>query len=155
MSMFSMPPSEIIILSANNYDKEDVSGCSVFYTFDTTMQETRDDINTIGNIPAKVWGPKELFQQIICAPAKYAAEFTMRIKKNVPTLYLSSVRYLNSVRLVDEVPAFYGTVDDAPGEVQDPGGIPAGDTAPIADAAPAGDAPPAAPSGTGRRKQQA
>lgn len=103
MSMFSMPPSEIIILSANNYDTEDVSGCSVYYTFDTTMQESRDDINTVGNIPAKVWGPKDLFRQIVCAPAKYEAEFTMRIKKNVPTLYLASVRYLNSVRLVDDI----------------------------------------------------
>ena len=103
MSMFAMPPSEIIILSANNYDKEDVSGCSVYYTFDTTMQESRDDINTIGNIPAKVWGPKELFLQIPAAPAKYEAEFTMRIRKNVPTLYLASVRYLNRVRLVDDI----------------------------------------------------
>ncbi len=103
MSMFDMPPSEIIILSANNYDNENVSGCSVFYTFDTTMQESRDDINTVGNIPAKVWGPKELFQQIVCAPAKYAAVFEMRIKKNVPTLYLASVRYLNRVRLVDDI----------------------------------------------------
>ncbi len=102
MSMFSMPPSEIIILSANNYDNENVSGCSVWYTFDTTMQESRDDINTIGNVPAKVWGPKELFLQIPAAPAKYAADFTMRVKKGTPTLYLQSVRYLNRVRLFDD-----------------------------------------------------
>lgn len=150
MSVFSMPPSEIIILSANNYDSEDISGCSVFYTFDTTMEETRDDINTVGNIPAKVWGPKELFRQIICAPAKYKADFVMRMKKNVPTLYLTSVQYLNRVRLVDDVSVYY-----------DPAGDPgtAGDSVTGVDALPGtqGDTVTAtpAPSGTGRKKQQA
>ena len=103
MAMFSDMPTEIIILSANNYDSQDISGCSVFYTFDTTMEENRDDINTVGNIPAKVWGPKELFAQIPVAPAKYEAQFAMRMKKNVPTLDLESVRYLNRVRLVDDL----------------------------------------------------
>lgn len=110
MAALTMPPSEIIILSANNYDSENISGCSVWYTFDTTMEESREDINTIGNIPAKVWGPKELFQQIPAAPAKYAADFIMRVKKGTPTLYLQGVRYLGRVRLVDD------TISAAPPE---------------------------------------
>lgn len=175
MSVFSMPPSEIIILSANNYDSEDISGCSVFYTFDTTMEVTSDDPNTIGNVPAKVWGPKELFKQIVCAPAKYVADFTMRMKKNVPTLYLSSVHYLNRVRLVDDIASFpetpYGPdgmdlATDAPSAgdpAQGAGGIPATDGPAAAGPAQgagspstAGGAAAADPApGAGRRKQHA
>lgn len=116
MAMFSDMPTEIIILSANKYDSQDISGCSVFYTFDTTMEENRDDINTVGNVPAKVWGPKELFEQIPVAPAKYIASFTMRMKKNVPTLYLESVRYLNRVRLVDDITSAAAPEPAAPAE---------------------------------------
>lgn len=116
MAMFSDMPTEIIILSANKYDSQDISGCSVFYTFDVTMEENRDDINTVGNVPAKVWGPKELFEQIPVAPAKYIASFTMRMKKNVPTLYLESVRYLNRVRLVDDITSAAAPEPAAPAE---------------------------------------
>lgn len=116
--MFQDKPIEIIILSANNYDSEDISGCSVFYTFDTTMEESRDDLNTIGNIPAKVWAPKELFYQIPAAPAKYEATFAMRVKKNVPTLVLDSVRFINRVKLVDDIASAAPPADYVPPEAE-------------------------------------
>ena len=97
---------EIIVLSADAIQSDtkdgNISGMSVFYTFNTTFESICNNPNSYGQKPGKIWMAHDRIQKIVSAPAKYIGTFGMKIGSDgKPVLTLSDLDYICDVKLND------------------------------------------------------
>ena len=104
--------AEIIVLSADaiNTDSKDgnISGMSVFYTFNTNFESVCNSPQSFGQKPGKIWMNYNRIEKIVSAPAKYIGTFEMKIGSDgKPVLRLKDLDYICDVKLdVVELPDF-------------------------------------------------
>lgn len=101
--------AEIIVLSADAIKSDGsngggiISGMSVFYIFNTTMESVYNNPQSFGQKPGKIWMDYDRIEKIVAAPAKYIGTFGMKIGSDgKPVLTLKNLDYVCDVLLHEE-----------------------------------------------------
>lgn len=74
-----MDELDILVLSVDKTDAQDIKGVSVLYTFNTELRPEVNNSNSFGQKTAKVWADVNTFPQFISVPGIYRAKFQMRV----------------------------------------------------------------------------
>ncbi len=98
--------AELIVLSADAMDTDTkdgkISGMSVTYTFNTTLEAVYNNPNSFGQKPGKIWMDHNRLEKIIAAPAKYIGTFGMKVGSDgKPVLVLKDLDYICDVKLLE------------------------------------------------------
>lgn len=98
---------EIIVLSADaiktdGRDGSKISGMSVNYLFNTTMETVYNNPESFGQKPGKIWMDYDHIHKIVSAPARYIGTFGMKVGSDgKPVLTLKDLDYICEVRLMN------------------------------------------------------